>query len=197
MRLVPLLRVSQCEQDLPFLASPALAEFAVPSGLGALVGQMLPPAANLTGSAAGTGRRGHLSIMAMSGSWVVLAVMGDTDLLSARLIALVRPPWIQAGHPTAAAKSTLMWRVHLVPRGGSRAAPFAAHPRLGRRPHRPQRRRRAVRRRLGHSPRGHPVRAGGAFGHCRRHSRPYPAGDECCDVLAGQRRRACHACLLL
>ena len=28
------------------------------------------------------------------------------------------------------------------------------------------------------------------------HRRPYPAGDECSDVLAGQRRCACHAGLL-
>jgi hypothetical protein len=60
MRLVPLLRVGQREQYLPFLTSPALAEFAVPSGLGALVGQVLPPPANLTGSAARSQRKGHL-----------------------------------------------------------------------------------------------------------------------------------------
>ena len=66
MRLMPPLRVSQRQQDLPFLASPAFTKFSVPGGLGALVGQVLPPAANLTGSAASGGRRGHLYIMAMS-----------------------------------------------------------------------------------------------------------------------------------
>ncbi len=60
MRLVPLLRVGQSQQYLPFLTSPALAEFPVPGGLGALVGQVLPPATNLMGSAARGGRKGHL-----------------------------------------------------------------------------------------------------------------------------------------
>jgi hypothetical protein len=60
MRLVPLLRVSQSQKYLPFLTSPALAEFPVPSSLGALVCQALPPAANLMGSAARGRRRGHL-----------------------------------------------------------------------------------------------------------------------------------------
>jgi hypothetical protein len=66
MRLMPLLRVSQRQQYLPFLASPALTKLPVPGGLGALIGQVLLPAANLTGSAARGGRKGHLYIMAMS-----------------------------------------------------------------------------------------------------------------------------------
>ena len=52
MRLMPLLRVGQGQQDLSFLTGPALAELAVAGGLGALIGQVLPPAANLTGCTA-------------------------------------------------------------------------------------------------------------------------------------------------
>ena len=72
VRLVPLLRVGQGQQDLSFLTGLALAELAVAGGLGALVGQVLPPAANLTGGTTRGGRSGHLYSMAMSCSrdWV-------------------------------------------------------------------------------------------------------------------------------
>ena len=62
VRLVAALGLGEREQDLALLAGPARGEVAVDGGLGALVGEVLPPAADLTGR---TGRgRGHLHIMA-------------------------------------------------------------------------------------------------------------------------------------
>ena len=47
VRFVPLLRVGQGQQNLSLLAAPALRQLAVASGLSALVGEVLPPAADL------------------------------------------------------------------------------------------------------------------------------------------------------
>lgn len=66
MRLMPLLRLGEPEQDLAFLASPALGQLAITRGLGALVGEVLAPAADLSGRA-GRGRR-HPPIMATADS---------------------------------------------------------------------------------------------------------------------------------
>lgn len=66
MRLMPLFRLGEPEQDLALLASPALGQLPITRGLGALVGEVLAPAADLSGRA---GRRGgHLHIMAMADS---------------------------------------------------------------------------------------------------------------------------------
>ena len=75
MRLVPLLRVGQRQQDLSFLAGPALRELAVAGRLRALVGQILPPASDLTGrTARGSG---HIHIMA-------IAPLSDTSVVASR-----------------------------------------------------------------------------------------------------------------
>ena len=64
VRLVPLLRVGQGQQDLPLLPGPALAQLAVTGGLGPLVRQILPPPADLA-VAPGRSRRGrHAFIVA-------------------------------------------------------------------------------------------------------------------------------------
>jgi hypothetical protein len=64
MRLVPLLRVGKRQQDLSFLTGPALRELAVACRLRALVGEILPPATDLTGrTARGSG---HIHIMAIA-----------------------------------------------------------------------------------------------------------------------------------
>jgi hypothetical protein len=68
MRLMPLLRLGEPEQDLALLASPALGQLPITRGLGALVGQVLAPAADL-GGRSGRGR-GHLPIMAIADSGI-------------------------------------------------------------------------------------------------------------------------------
>jgi hypothetical protein len=64
MRLMPILRLGEPEQDLALLASPALSQLTITRGLGALVGEVLAPAADLS-CRAGRGR-GHLPIMAIA-----------------------------------------------------------------------------------------------------------------------------------
>ena len=66
MRLMPLLRLGEREQDRALLASPALGQLPVTRGLCPLVGKVLPPAANL-GGRSGRGD-GHLHIMAIADS---------------------------------------------------------------------------------------------------------------------------------
>jgi hypothetical protein len=62
MRLMPLLRLGKPEQDVALLAGPAFGQLPIARGLGAFVGQVLPPAADLGRR---KGRRcGHLHIMA-------------------------------------------------------------------------------------------------------------------------------------
>jgi hypothetical protein len=66
MRLVSLFRLGQPEQDVPLLTGSALSQLPITRGLGAFVGEVLPPAADLS---AGTSRgRAHLHIMATSSS---------------------------------------------------------------------------------------------------------------------------------
>jgi NADP-dependent 3-hydroxy acid dehydrogenase YdfG len=60
VRLVPLLRVGQRQQNVPLLAGPPLRQLTVTSGLRALVGEVLPPTTDLT---AARGSR-HTHIMA-------------------------------------------------------------------------------------------------------------------------------------
>jgi len=59
VRLVPLLRVGQRQQDVSLLAPPSLSQLPIAGSLRALVSQILPPAPDLTGRA-----RGHANIMA-------------------------------------------------------------------------------------------------------------------------------------
>jgi hypothetical protein len=48
VRLVPLLGIGQGQQNVPLLAGPPLRQLTVSSGLRALIGEVLPPAADLT-----------------------------------------------------------------------------------------------------------------------------------------------------
>ena len=65
---MPLLRLGKPEQYVAFLAGPALGQLPITCALSALVGEVLPPAADLGGR---TGSRGgHLHIMATAGSTI-------------------------------------------------------------------------------------------------------------------------------
>jgi hypothetical protein len=66
VRLMPLLSLGQSQQDVVLLACSALGQLPVARSLRALVGEVLPPAPDLSGR---TGRgRSHDHIMATAGA---------------------------------------------------------------------------------------------------------------------------------
>jgi hypothetical protein len=91
MRLMPLLRLSEPEQDLALLASPALGQLPVARGLCPLVGEVLAPPADLSGRA--RRGRGHLHIMAtpdsvIRGEVLVKALLAFPGCLLKRLLGV-------------------------------------------------------------------------------------------------------------